>query len=273
MNNILKSLTLAPLSFLILACGGAPFESKFSVVSTKSTLATSKKKLDVDFLFTNTYDEAKVEVKNMRLSIPSCEIETALFTPSNFILEANHKKKVSAEVMFFGGCNPTTYRLQGIAVLSLDGNKREIPFDSLEVKLEVTTPNVPSVPDQPEPDTDGNGTIINHSNSDENLSLPILVIPNTLQEVKLSTNSQSITIPIKVFKEISPYTQGSVKVELPKKVLEGSDVGGFDKYEVDVNDKGIAIFNYTGPSNLQALIDQNNMSNHMRIVLKKTKAY
>jgi len=259
MNNILKLLTLAPLSFFILACGGAPFEGKVSVVSTKSTLATSKKKLDIDFLFTNAYDEAKVEVKNMRLDIPSCEINTTLYTPSNFILDPSSNKKVSAEVLFTRGCSPSTYRLQGVAVLSLDGNEREMPFDSLEVQLKVTTPSVSTVPGQPEPTTDENGTIISHSNSDENLSLPILVIPNTLQEVKLSTNSQSLSIPIKVFKDISPYTQGSVKVELPKKVLEGSDVGLFDKYEVDVNDKGIAVFNYTGPSNLQALIDNNEL--------------
>jgi len=259
MNNILKSLTLAPLSFFILACGGAPFEGKVSVVSTKSTLATSKKKIDIDFLFANSYDKAKVEVKDMHLDIPSCEIGTAIFTPNSFIIEPNHKKKVTANVEFTKGCKATSYRLQGIAILSLDGNKREMPFDSLSVKLESTTPSVPSVPSRPDSNTDGNTTSNSYSNNEENLSLPTLVIPNSLQEVKLSTNSQSLSIPIKVFKDISPYTQGSVKVELPKKVLEGSDVGLFDKYEVNVNEKGIAIFNYTGPSNLQSLIESNEL--------------
>jgi hypothetical protein len=92
------------------------------------------------------------------------------------------------------------------------------------------------------------------TNVDGNVTLPTVVIPTNQREITLDSNSKTIEIPIKVFKDISPYTQGTVKVELPQKVLNGVDVGLFDSYEVPVNAQGIATFRYTGPSNLQALI-------------------
>jgi len=96
------------------------------------------------------------------------------------------------------------------------------------------------------------------NNIDGNVSLPIVVIPTTQRIVVLKSNSKTIEIAIKVFKDISPYTQGSVKVELPKKVLNGVDVGLFASYEVAVNDQGVANFSYTSPSNLQALINNDD---------------
>ncbi len=87
------------------------------------------------------------------------------------------------------------------------------------------------------------------------VTLPTVVIPNDLRTVTLDSNSKTIQIAINVFKDISPYPSGIVKVELPEKVLNGVDVGQFDAYEVEVNSQGIALFNYTGPSNLKALID------------------
>jgi hypothetical protein len=90
------------------------------------------------------------------------------------------------------------------------------------------------------------------------VKLPIVVIPKILKEIKLTTNSKSVEIPIKVFKDVAPYTLGSVKVELPLKVLAGFDVGLFEAYEVPVNSQGIATFKYTGPSNLKALTDNDD---------------
>ena len=94
----------------------------------------------------------------------------------------------------------------------------------------------------------------NGSTPDVNVTLPNVVIPSDLRDITLDSNSKTVEIPIRVFKDIAPYTKGSVKVELPKKVLNGADVGQFAAYEVSVNAQGIAIFNYTGPSNLKALI-------------------
>lgn len=94
----------------------------------------------------------------------------------------------------------------------------------------------------------------NGSTPDVNVTLPNVVIPSDLRDITLDSNSKTVEIPIRVFKDIAPYTKGSVKVELPKKVLNGADVGQFTAYEVPVNAQGIATFNYTGPSNMEALI-------------------
>jgi len=108
---------------------------------------------------------------------------------------------------------------------------------------------------------ESNATIIFSETTDSiegNVTLPIVVIPSNLREITLDSNSKTIDIVIRVYKDISPYKQGKVKVELPEKVLNGVDVGSFDAYEVEVNDQGMATFRYTGPSNLQALINNND---------------
>jgi len=95
-------------------------------------------------------------------------------------------------------------------------------------------------------------------NIDGNVTLPIVVIPSELRNVELDSNNQTFLIAIQVFKDIAPYGEGTVKVELPDKVLNGIDVGQFLEYEVAVNPQGTALFSYTGPSNLQSLIDNDD---------------
>jgi len=86
---------------------------------------------------------------------------------------------------------------------------------------------------------------------------PIIVIPQVIREVNLTANFQPVEMNIEVFEEgtNNPYTSGTVKVKLPSKVLDGVDVGSFDAYEVPVGSNGIATFKYTGPQDLQKLID------------------
>jgi|GEM_PF-724019 len=106
-----------------------------------------------------------------------------------------------------------------------------------------------------------NITVIFNETTDsyiEDTTLPVVVIPLEQRIVTLNSNSMTIELALKVFKDIAPYTEGSVKVELPEKVLDGVDVGQFDAYEVNVNELGIATFIYTGPSNLQALISNDD---------------
>jgi len=85
---------------------------------------------------------------------------------------------------------------------------------------------------------------------------PIVVIPQDRRTITLHNNSQSEVIAIKVFKSGAPYSDGTVKVQLPTKVLNGVDVGLFSQYEVEPNAQGIATFNYMGPSNMADLIQQ-----------------
>ncbi len=87
------------------------------------------------------------------------------------------------------------------------------------------------------------------------VTLPITVVPATQRTITLPINNHNVDIDIAVYKNVAPYTSGSVRVELPAEVLQGIDVGSFSEYEVPVNAQGIATFHYTGPSNLQALIN------------------
>ena len=89
------------------------------------------------------------------------------------------------------------------------------------------------------------------------VSVPIVVIPNTYKNITLSSNNQAVQMIVQVFEEgtNSPYTSGNVKVSLPNTVLDGIDVGYFAEYIVPVDDNGRAVFNYTGPQDLQELID------------------
>jgi hypothetical protein len=91
-----------------------------------------------------------------------------------------------------------------------------------------------------------------------NVSTAVVVINE--KEISLSNNSQTITIPVKVYDKNTnaPYKEGKVRVKLPSKVLEGTDVGYFNEYEVDVSSSGIAEFTYTGPQDLKKEIDSGN---------------
>jgi len=92
---------------------------------------------------------------------------------------------------------------------------------------------------------------------DQNLTKPIVVIDNQYKDINLTSNSQSVTMEVRVFEEgtNTPYTEGVVKVKLPSKVLDGVDVGTFSEYSADVGSDGIAAFTYTGPRDLWELVN------------------
>jgi hypothetical protein len=95
---------------------------------------------------------------------------------------------------------------------------------------------------------------------DSNVTLPFVVLDrNRFQDINVTQNSQTLTIEVRVLEQGSntPYTQGTVKVELPPQVANGIDVGRFAEYEVAVEQDGFARFVYTGPANIKALLDQN----------------
>jgi hypothetical protein len=90
---------------------------------------------------------------------------------------------------------------------------------------------------------------------------PFVVIPNSSKNIELTNNSQQAVIAIKVYagETNSPYSQGNVLVVLPTKIVNGVDIGSFESYSVPVVN-GEATFRYTGPQNLQALIDSGDSS-------------
>ncbi len=92
---------------------------------------------------------------------------------------------------------------------------------------------------------------------DANVSVPVVVISNSYKNIELTSNSQTLQMEIQVFDKgtNTPYTTGNVKVSLPDSVLTGTDVGRFTEYVVPVGTDGRAIFNYTGPQDLQGLVN------------------
>ncbi len=95
-----------------------------------------------------------------------------------------------------------------------------------------------------------------------NESMPIVVISNSYKQISLKSNGQIAEMVVQVVEENtnSPFTTGNVKVILPSKVITGSDVGSFESYSVPVGTDGKAVFHYTGPQDLQGLIDVNDKS-------------
>ena len=290
MKYILKSLIFLSLSLVILSCGSGvskDFSSDITVASTKSNLNVSEKKMNIEFLLSNNYSsKVMVEIDNLELGVAPCEVLSSKFIPNEFNFNEKSSVKVKAELIFVEECTPNSYQLEGTTLLTFDGDTREVVLDSKTQELNVSiTPSVAGVTitnndvstntdtntnNDVSTNTDVNTNTDVSTNTDtntttlivpiEDIILPTIVIPSTLKEIKLTTNSKSIEIPIKVFKDVAPYTVGSVKVELPLKALAGTDVGLFETYEVPINAQGIALFKYTGPSNLKALISNDDNS-------------
>ena len=234
-------------------------ESSLSVETQKSEINELKSKLDIDFLVKNDYgSDIGVALSNLDIEVAPCIVKSVVFEPKRVFLDTeNSKKSIHAVVTFDEECTPSAYTVTGNSFLTLDSKSNEVAFDSGSIEINATV----DIPESsligtiiPPDDINGTPTVI------ENITLPVVVIPNSLKKMTLTSNSKNIEISIKVFKDIVPYTKGTVKVELPTKVLSGIDVGLFDSYEVAVNEQGIAVFNYTGPSNLKALMENNDFS-------------
>ena len=250
MRFFLKILLATMLSLWVIGCGSeSTAKSDVTVVVKKATLGSENKNISMDLLLNNNYDSnVKVEIKDLSLSVFPCAIESSSLRPNDVSFEGKRNVKVTAELTFKEACVPSHYKLEGRTILTLDGKDREISLDTGSKELNATITSVAGT-------SETNSTA--HIDSEDAI-LPIIVIPNSLKEVKLNTNSQSVDILIKVFNGTTPYNKESVKVELPSSVLTGIDVGLFEAYEVPVNEEGIAIFKYTGPSNLNALIQKGN---------------
>jgi len=93
--------------------------------------------------------------------------------------------------------------------------------------------------------------------TDTNTSVPVVVVSSYYQNMTLTQNSETREMEIQVYDRgtNTPYTTGNVKVSLPDSVLTGTDVGSFTEYVVPVGTNGKAIFNYTGPQDIQTLVD------------------
>lgn len=253
MKIIFKLVMMSFIGLLLVGCGSeTTTQSDLSVKSRKSTLNAGNKGMSMDLILTNNYaSNVQVELKDLVVNVSPCVIERSSLNLSNVSFGTQRNIEITAQLLFKDACLPTNYKLEGTTVLTLDGKSRELPFASSYQELNTTA----LIEEESTSETNTTALI-----DPETLIRPILVIPNDLKEIKLNTNSQSVDMVIKVFNGTTPYMKGSVKVELPSSVLSGEDVGLFEAYEVPVNDQGLAIFKYTGPSNLKSLIQQNKLS-------------
>ena len=136
------------------------------------------------------------------------------------------------------------YTLLLAAALVFTGCGSDSKVDPIAPEVNTTIPTDPTVP------TDPTYSI-----------LPQVVVPNDSKENILTTNNELIGLAIKVFdgETNTPYSEGKVKVELPSKVITGVDVGSFVAYEVPIVN-GVATFNYTGPNDLQGLVNNGDLN-------------
>jgi hypothetical protein len=264
MKNLVKVGSFFLFSLVLVGCGEGSRSTTSSgsleleVKTLNSKLINQKRALEIDFSLTNNYKEGvNVNLTGLDVDVTPCTVANSTFSENGKVLDEilfddkTSKKVVHAIVNFTEECTPTSYILKANSLLGLDGKSNSVKFSSSSQSLE-------AVAGIENTNTNTN-TNTNSGNSEESRLLPTVVIPNSLESIELTSNSKSVEIQIKVFNDIAPYTEGSVKVELPSKVLTGADVGLFEAYEVPVNSQGIATFKYTGPANLKALMDSNDI--------------
>ncbi|CAA6825021.1 MAG: Unknown protein [uncultured Sulfurovum sp.] len=143
MKFFLKLLTLTAIIFLIFGCGSSSSNeetsSNISVSSTKSTLTENNTTMNIKFLLTNTYSsKVTVEINALNLTIEPCEVQSSVFTPSEFTFDEEANIELNAELIFSDECTPTNYQLKGTTFLTLDGQTKEIELDSSLKELNAT---------------------------------------------------------------------------------------------------------------------------------------
>jgi hypothetical protein len=112
-----------------------------------------------------------------------------------------------------------------------------------------------------------NNDAVDVNTTQTNVVLPLPDANTTVQSVTvvlptsstiLTTNSQVVNIDVRVFDSANnPYSDGTVKLINSADVLDGRDVGGFDKYSSTLVN-GVATFVYTAPDQLD--INTSNLS-------------
>ncbi len=97
-------------------------------------------------------------------------------------------------------------------------------------------------------DVSSSGNLPN--NPDTNSTAITVVLPTS--SAILRTNKQVVTIKVRAFDSAyNPYSSGTITKVNPSSVLNGRDIGTFDKISAPLVN-GVASFTYTAPNNLKA---------------------
>ena len=104
--------------------------------------------------------------------------------------------------------------------------------------------------DTPTTSDDTNGSVV--VPPEGNITNPAVTIVLPVSSTVLTTNSQVVTIDVRVFDSANnPYSEGKVNLIGSPDVKNGRDVGSFDKISSTL-ENGVATFTYTAPTDLSA---------------------
>ena len=177
MKNLFKISASFLLAFGLIGCGSTTTNTETTgtsliVETQKSTISKEKDEMGIDFSIQNNYNsDIDVNLSNLEISVTPCEVEEVVFSPSKIVFNENiDEVNVHATVKFKKECTPTSYLLNGTALLSLEDRTNEAIFTSSEQEVTPEENQVITVPTTPitvdTNTTDTNTTDNNESSSD-----------------------------------------------------------------------------------------------------------
>ena len=173
MNNLFKIGVFFLLVLGVVGCGSSTTNmgttgTSLVVETQKSTITKEQDEMGIDFSIKNNYNsDVGVNLSNLEISVTPCSVEQVLFSPSEIIFdEGIDEINVHATVRFQEACTPTSYLLNGIALLSLNDRTNEAIFSSPEQEVTPEENEVITVPTTPTTPVDTNNTDNNESSSD-----------------------------------------------------------------------------------------------------------
>ena len=177
MKNLFKISILFLLILGIVGCGSTTTNTETTgdsliVETEKSTISKEQDEMGIDFSIKNNYDSnIGVNLSNFDITVTPCKVEQVLFSPSEIVFDDSIDEiNVHATVRFKEACSPTSYALNGTAILSLDNRTNEAIFVSPEQEVTPEESDVivtdPTTPTSPTPSDTNNSSENNESSSD-----------------------------------------------------------------------------------------------------------
>jgi len=251
MNLYTKIFTMFSLLFLLTACGdnsvGTGDVTSLVVETQKSYINSKKDELDIDFSLQNNYNnEIDVSLNELNVEVDSCTVKEAIFSKSDIVFN-DVKELVHANIKFEEVCNPTSYQLKGVVLLTLDNNNNKVAFDStaLTITPEERNDTITIIPGEDNNASTIIGGVVDVNSSAEN---------NTSGENN-TTDENSTKADTVNYEILFSLEAESIKLNLEEK--KSFKVGLFDKDTTQaISASKIAKITITsGQSNLIKLFD------------------
>jgi len=142
MKSLTKLSTIFFVTFGFIGCGestGSSSTSDLTIVTEKSEINNLQDELTLSFSVQNNYSsDVTVKLSELNINVAPCTVKEVSFNPSEVLLdESERDATVTAFVKFDTACTPTSYALEAMSTLVLDGKINEVPFSSGSIE---TTP-------------------------------------------------------------------------------------------------------------------------------------